>query len=107
MEKGHIQHEHEAVEFLGKEIAILRRLRHNHIIRLHEVYESSDFIYLVLEHLKGGELYFMLKNGGLFPEAETAFSIAGVLEALVYLHERRIIHRDLKLENLLVSYLPL
>jgi serine/threonine protein kinase len=58
------------------EINILRRCEHKHIIKLHEVYESTHFLYLVQSFLKGGELFETILKRGSFGEKDTQIIMA-------------------------------
>ena len=89
-----------------KEIEILRRIDHPHVIKLYEVYENELYIHLVMEYLKGGELLAHLKDKGVYSEKDASLLIKRVLEALAYCHARNIVHRDLKPENLIIVYQP-
>ncbi len=89
-----------------REIAILRRMTHANIIRLHAVYESGLYVHLVLEYVKGGELLSHLRDKGVYSEKDASLVIKCVLEALEYCHSRKIVHRDLKPENLIITYVP-
>ena len=51
-----------------KEISILRKMEHKHVIKLYEVYENENYVFLVKELLKGGELFFFLKSNGDYSE---------------------------------------
>lgn len=83
------------------EINILRRLDHPNIIHLYEVYEGKYNIYLVMEHLKGGEIFNEIANNGCFSEKHASIIMLQLLRALDYLHNKGFVHRDLKLENLI------
>jgi len=90
---------------IKREIEILQQLEHPHIVVLNDIFESAHHLYLVLEYCECGELYDELVNGtlrGWFSERETAHMIAQLAHALQYMHERQIVHRDLKLENILI-----
>ncbi|XP_069549461.1 serine/threonine-protein kinase 33 [Brachyistius frenatus] len=91
------------VEMLGHEINILKQVNHAHIIRLLAVYHTTMMIYLVTELCKGGELKQLLKQKKFFTEDDTRNIISSLADAVVYLHKRDIVHRDLKLENILVK----
>lgn len=89
---------------LEREIDILRRLNHQNIIKLYEVYENDLYIHIILEYLMGGELFQQLQSRGVYSEADAALVFKCILEALDYCHERNVIHRDLKPENLILMY---
>jgi serine/threonine protein kinase len=89
---------------LGQEIAALRRLNHPNVIQLYEVYESESCVHLVLEYLRGGELFQRLKSKGIYSEKDAILAAKCFLEALEHCHSYNIIHRDLKPENLILTY---
>lgn len=80
---------------------MLRKLDHENIIKLYEVYESKNNIHLVLEHLSGGELFERIRQQGQYSENDAAVIMRCLLRALVAMHSKSIVHRDLKPENLL------
>ena len=85
------------------EINILRSLEHENIVQLKEVYENKTFIHLVLEDLKGGDLLQRVvdKKKELLNEDNIKNIIKQLADAVNYIHERNIMHRDLKLENII------
>jgi serine/threonine protein kinase len=87
-------------EAVHKEVSILSSLDHPHIIRLQHIFESEDSVQLVTEHMAGGELYTRIERGSM-PEQEVASIAFQLLQAVSYMHSRKIVHRDLKLENIL------
>ena len=87
---------------LDHEINIMYMCNHPNIIRLFEDYETSDEIYLVMELIKGGDLFDYITKHRRFDEPTSSLMIKDVAEALLYLHAKKIVHRDLKPENLLV-----
>ncbi|XP_039991122.1 serine/threonine-protein kinase 33 [Xiphias gladius] len=91
------------VQMLGHEINILKKVSHAHIIHLKEVYDTPRMMYLVTELCAGGELMQLLQQKTFFTEDETRHIICSLADAVVYLHKRDIVHRDLKLENILVK----
>jgi len=91
----------EEVALLHREIDIMRKLKHPHIIALHDVFEDSERIYLVLELVTGGELFDQIVSRGVYSERDAASVIHQILEAVGYMHSNGIAHRDLKPENLL------
>ena len=85
------------------EINIMRNLNHPNIIKLYEVYEGEFHIYLVLELLKGGELFDRIIKKGHYVERDASIVIRKLLWALEYLHQKGIMHRDIKPENLILK----
>jgi len=97
LDLGHIGSE-KALEQLREEIEILVQLDHPNIVRLEEVYESSNEIYLVFECLTGGELFDRLDEqvDYHYSEKNCAHLAKQMLCAVRYCHSKGIIHRDLK-----------
>ncbi|KAJ8340178.1 hypothetical protein SKAU_G00348110 [Synaphobranchus kaupii] len=91
------------VKLLEREVSILKRVNHGHIIHLEEVFETPKKMYMVTELCEGGELKEILKKKTQFTEEEARHIIHSLAEAAVYLHKKDIVHRDLKLENILVK----
>ncbi|XP_040844909.1 serine/threonine-protein kinase 33 isoform X1 [Ochotona curzoniae] len=92
-----------AVKLLEREVNILKSVRHEHIIHLEQVFETPKKMYLVMELCEDGELKKILDRKGHFSENETRWIIQSLASAIVYLHNKDIVHRDLKLENIMVK----
>lgn len=92
----------ENCHYVENEIRILRRCSHQNIIRLIDVYETDSELSIVLELVRGGDLFVELDNGP-FNEMKAHGIFCQVVEAVRYLHSMQITHRDLKLENILMS----
>ena len=88
-----------------KEIEIHQRLQHKNIVSLLEYKEDKHFIYLVMEYCGGGDMYklFRSKQSVGLGEKLTAKFISQLASGVAYLHKHRIMHRDLKLSNLLLT----
>ncbi|XP_069120082.1 serine/threonine-protein kinase DCLK3-like isoform X2 [Argopecten irradians] len=84
------------------EIEIMKDCHHPNIVKLYEEYETVDKIYLVMELVKGGDLFDAITQSVKFGEVDSAHMVKDLCNALFYLHSRSIVHRDLKPENLLV-----
>ncbi|CAF2592840.1 unnamed protein product [Rotaria sp. Silwood2] len=86
-----------------REIAIMKLIEHPHVLRLYDVYESRKYLYLILEHVAGGELFdYLVKKGRLTPKEARKF-FRQIISALDFCHSHMICHRDLKPENLLLD----
>lgn len=92
---------------LQREIDILRRVpRHSNLVHFIDSLEEGNWCFLILEFVGGGDLFSALLRRGkrpCFSEAETAFVLRQLIEGLDVLHGHGVIHRDLKLENILVA----
>ncbi|XP_068702307.1 serine/threonine-protein kinase DCLK1-like isoform X3 [Montipora foliosa] len=84
------------------EISILRRVKHKNIVELIEEYETSKEIFLVMELVKGGDLFEAIVKATKYTEKDASHMIRDLASALHYLHSVNIVHRDIKPENLLV-----
>jgi calcium-dependent protein kinase len=95
----------EKYEQLKTEIRIMQSLDHPHILRLHECFETDNYIYLVTELCKGGELLDRLQRqrSHHYNERMAMELIFTILSAIKYCHAHKIVHRDLKLENFLAE----
>ena len=86
---------------LRTEIAVLKLVNHPNIIRMEGLYETKKHLYIVMEMLKGGELFERIVGRPRFSELEAAKLLRPLLESVAYLHDLGIVHRDLKPENIL------
>ncbi|XP_027899899.1 calcium/calmodulin-dependent protein kinase type 1D [Xiphophorus couchianus] len=86
---------------IENEIAVLRRIKHENIVALEDIYESPDHLYLIMQLVSGGELFDRIVEKGFYTEKDASTLIRQVLDAVNYLHKMGIVHRDLKPENLL------
>ncbi|KAJ3072981.1 Serine/threonine-protein kinase par-1 [Podochytrium sp. JEL0797] len=88
---------------LYREVRIMKLLNHPHIVKLYEVVETKYTVFLVMEYASGGELYDYLVVHGKMKEKEARAKFRQILSAVSYCHKKRVIHRDLKAENLLLD----
>ena len=86
-----------------REIAILKQLNHPNIVRLHEMVETDHTIGMILEYASGGELFDYILQKRYLNDKQARRLFAQLVSGVGYLHRNGIIHRDLKLENLLLD----
>lgn len=96
-------------KYLQNEINFLNEVKHPNIIKLYDIKMDLECIYLVMEYCNGGALSKILeeykqKNGKPFNEEIVQFLMRQILSAVECLHKHQIIHRDLKLENILLKF---
>ena len=86
-----------------REIGILRDLQHPNIVRLHEFVETERHMGIILEYASGGELFDYILNHRYLKDPAARRLFAQLVSGVGYLHKKGIVHRDLKLENLLLD----
>ncbi|KAI9695171.1 MAG: hypothetical protein M1820_008877, partial [Bogoriella megaspora] len=86
-----------------REISILRTLQHPNIVKLHEMVETERHIGIILEYASGGELFDYILNHRYLKDNAARRLFAQLVSGIGYLHKKGIVHRDLKLENLLLD----
>ncbi|XP_057175694.1 serine/threonine-protein kinase DCLK2 [Triplophysa rosa] len=91
---------------IANEVAILRRVRHPSIIMLIEELDTPTELYLVMELVKGGDLFDAITSSTKYTERDASAMLFNLTGALRYLHRMNIVHRDIKPENLLVCEYP-
>ncbi|TRY91940.1 hypothetical protein DNTS_029644 [Danionella cerebrum] len=84
---------------LENEIRVLRRIKHSNVVGLEDFYESRTHYYLVMELVSGGELFDRILDRGVYTEKDASAVINQVLQAVSYLHQNSIVHRDLKMAD--------
>lgn len=89
---------------IQRELEILRMVNHKNVVRLYDLFDTADKLYLVLEYMPGGHLFQVLANTKMhYTEERASVILRDVIEGLAYLHARGIVHRDVKPENVLTT----
>lgn len=91
------------ISYMKSEREILTKVVHPFIVSLKFAFQTEKRLFLVMDYLSGGELFFQLKRRGLIMEEEARFYTAEIVLAIDFLHNCGIIHRDLKPENVLLA----
>uniref|UniRef100_A0A8C9VD21 non-specific serine/threonine protein kinase n=1 Tax=Scleropages formosus TaxID=113540 RepID=A0A8C9VD21_SCLFO len=91
---------------IENEVAVLRRVKHPNIIMLVEEVDTPTELYLVMELVKGGDLFDAITSSTKYTERDASTMVFNLASALKYLHSLNIVHRDIKPENLLVCEFP-
>jgi MAP/microtubule affinity-regulating kinase len=81
----------------------MKLLNHPNIVKLYEVIETNNTLYLVMEYINNGEVFEYLVKNGRMKENVARQKFRQIVSAVQYLHSKNIIHRDLKAENLLLD----
>ncbi|XP_043931552.1 serine/threonine-protein kinase MARK2 isoform X2 [Protopterus annectens] len=92
-----------SLQKLFREVRIMKLLNHPNIVKLFEVIETDKTLYLVMEYASGGEVFDYLVAHGRMKEKEARGRFRQIVSAVQYCHQKHIVHRDLKAENLLLD----
>jgi len=104
-DKKNLVHESASLA-LHREIYVLATLNHKNIMRLYEVVDSRTHVHLVMELCHGKNLFHFVKKrkpDSRLPEPEAAHIFRQIVSAVAYMHKLNVVHRDLKLENILIN----
>ncbi|KAJ7468708.1 CAMK/CAMKL/Kin4 protein kinase [Mycena latifolia] len=86
-----------------REIEVLRTLKHPNIVRLYDVIETDKYIGIIIEYASGGELFDHILAHRYLRERDASKLFSQLISGVWYIHQKKIVHRDLKLENLLLD----
>eukprot|EP00972_Heterocapsa_arctica_P072389 10691853-Heterocapsa_arctica.AAC.1 len=93
----------QAWEILVAGSLVHKSLNHPRIVRMDDLYTTPILVHMALERLEGGDLQQMLDKRGRFSEEQASYIMRQLLEALDYLHEEGVVHRDVKLANIMLE----
>ncbi|KAJ3437297.1 protein kinase [Anaeramoeba flamelloides] len=103
IQKKDISNSPDLLEKVRREIAVQRLIKHPNVLRIHNVYETNENLFIILEYVPGGELFDYIVKRGSIPREEARFFFQQIIFAIDYCHSFLITHRDLKPENLLLD----
>ena len=97
------------MKYLKNEINILQNLSHPNIVKFIDIKKTKKHYYIVMEYCNGGELFkalekYQLKYGKPFPQELVQYFMRQIISAFKHIHERHYMHRDIKLQNILLNY---
>ncbi|XP_031730905.1 LOW QUALITY PROTEIN: striated muscle preferentially expressed protein kinase-like [Anarrhichthys ocellatus] len=100
-----VPYEADSKQMVLQEYDILKSLHHDRIMALHEAYVTPRYLVLISEYCSGKELLFSLIDRFRYSEDDVVTYIVQILQGLDYLHTRRILHLDIKPENVVITYM--
>jgi tRNA A-37 threonylcarbamoyl transferase component Bud32 len=102
IEKTTIKNE-KSMQKIFNEVEILANLNYSNIIKLFEIFENDKYYFFVTEFAEKGDLLRLIENNGSFNEVQSFLILKDLVESLKYLHSKGILHRDVKLDNILLN----
>ncbi|CAG9321959.1 unnamed protein product [Blepharisma stoltei] len=102
IEKAQLRNEH-AKRKVFQEVYILKKIRNKYVVKIFEVFESSKHFLIVMEYAGGGDLLQFVKQKGRLTENEARRIFGQIIEGAIEIHENGVLHRDFKLDNILLD----
>ena len=93
----------ESIDKIYQEINLLKIFRHNSIVRILEYIETEKYILIIMENISGGDLLSFVKKRTKLNEKTAQFIFKQLISTLKFIHSKGIIHRDIKLDNILID----
>ena len=90
-------------EKIRKETNLMRNLRHPSITKILEMFESEKYVLIIMEYISGGNLQSFVKKRRKLNEKTAKILFKQIMEGIKYIHSKNIVHRDIKLENILID----
>ena len=94
----------EDYELVKKEMSILKLVKHKYIIQLYEIFQTSKYIFIIMEYCEGKDFMDYILSKNYLPESEALKYFQQLINALFYLHSQNIAHRDIKIDNILLDH---
>ena len=91
------------MDIIMTEVEIISRLDHPNIVKIERVYENDQYIFIEMELLTGGTLEEHIENVGTLSDAQASSIMKQIFTAAQYLHDKAIVHRDMKPENVVFA----
>ena len=101
--KSKLERPSKARDKIYHEVSLMRNLKHNLIIRIYETIETSQYILIIMEHISGGDLLSFVKKRTKLSEKTAKYIFRQLITALKHIHSHNIVHRDIKLDNILID----
>lgn len=89
---------------MAREVAILKKIDHSNIVNLFETFESQRHFLIVMELCSGGDLLNYVRKRRKLTEDYAKYFFKQLVEALIYCHKKQVVHRDIKLDNILLDH---
>ena len=88
---------------INHEINLMKNLRHSSVVKLLDTFETKNYILIIMENISGGDLLSFIKKRTKLNEKICKFIFKQLLQAIKFIHSKNIIHRDIKLDNILID----